>query len=72
MRGVKPDKFEGEACNIYIFFYYSLPSLKPSLILSFEKESFGECILFRSSSVDDCGGRLHSAMKRAQLLSPVT
>ena len=38
MRGVKPDNFEAEACNIFKFFDYSLPSLKPSQRLSFEEE----------------------------------
>ena len=38
MRGVKPDNFEAEACNIFKFFDYSLHSLKPSQRLSFEEE----------------------------------
>ena len=38
MRGVKPDNFEAEACNIFKFFRLLSPVIEPSQRLSFEEE----------------------------------
>ena len=38
MRGVKPDNFEAEACNIFKYFRVLSPVIEASQSLSFEEE----------------------------------
>ena len=83
MRGVKPDNFEAEACNIFKFFSTTLSRhWSPLNVFLSKKKDLWRInrvlLLFCSSSVEDCEGRFRSAMKRSQLqlkqarlLSPV-